>query len=35
VWDKPGPLSDGEWERVRLHSYYTQTSGHGAWPANP
>jgi HD-GYP domain-containing protein (c-di-GMP phosphodiesterase class II) len=24
VWDKPGPLSDGEWERVRLHPYYTE-----------
>ena len=24
VWDKPGPLSDAEWERVRLHSYYTE-----------
>ena len=24
VWDKAGPLSDAEWERVRLHSYYTE-----------
>lgn len=24
VWEKPGPLSDGEWERVRLHPYYTE-----------
>jgi DNA-binding CsgD family transcriptional regulator len=24
IWDKPGPLSDGEWERVRLHPYYTE-----------
>lgn len=24
VWDKPGPLSDAEWERVRMHSYYTE-----------
>lgn len=23
IWDKPGPLSDGEMERVRLHAYYT------------
>ncbi|MDQ6727161.1 MAG: LuxR C-terminal-related transcriptional regulator [Actinomycetota bacterium] len=23
IWDKPGPLSDGEWERVRLHGYHT------------
>ena len=21
VWDKPGPLNDGEWERVRSHTY--------------
>ena len=24
VWDKPGRLSAGEWERVRLHAYYTE-----------
>jgi HD-GYP domain-containing protein (c-di-GMP phosphodiesterase class II) len=24
IWDKPGPLTSGEWERVRLHSYYTE-----------
>ena len=24
VWDKPAALSDGEWERVRLHSYYSE-----------
>jgi HD-GYP domain-containing protein (c-di-GMP phosphodiesterase class II) len=24
IWDKPGPLSDGEWERVRLHAYYSE-----------
>jgi HD-GYP domain-containing protein (c-di-GMP phosphodiesterase class II) len=23
LWDKPGPLSTAEWERVRLHSYWT------------
>ena len=23
IWDKPGPLTDGEMERVRLHAYYT------------
>jgi HD-GYP domain-containing protein (c-di-GMP phosphodiesterase class II) len=22
IWDKPGPLTSTEWERVRLHSYY-------------
>lgn len=24
IWGKPGPLSFGEWERVRLHPYYTE-----------
>jgi HD-GYP domain-containing protein (c-di-GMP phosphodiesterase class II) len=24
IWDKPGPLSTTEWERVRLHPYYTE-----------
>ena len=24
IWEKPGPLSAGEWERVRLHPYYTE-----------
>ena len=24
IWDKPGPLSAGEWERVRLHPYYAE-----------
>jgi HD-GYP domain-containing protein (c-di-GMP phosphodiesterase class II)/DNA-binding CsgD family transcriptional regulator len=24
VWDKPGLLSEAEWERVRLHSYFTE-----------
>jgi HD-GYP domain-containing protein (c-di-GMP phosphodiesterase class II) len=23
LWDKPGPLTPSEWERVHLHSYYT------------
>ena len=23
IWDKPGPLTTSEWERVRLHPYYT------------
>ena len=23
IWDKPGPLGASEWERVRLHPYYT------------
>jgi HD-GYP domain-containing protein (c-di-GMP phosphodiesterase class II) len=24
IWGKPGPLTDAEWERVRLHPYYTE-----------
>jgi HD-GYP domain-containing protein (c-di-GMP phosphodiesterase class II)/DNA-binding CsgD family transcriptional regulator len=24
IWDKPGPLSEAEWERVRLHPYYVE-----------
>ncbi|MGH3072906.1 MAG: HD domain-containing phosphohydrolase [Gaiellaceae bacterium] len=24
IWDKPGPLTTSEWERVRLHAYYTE-----------
>lgn len=24
IWDKPGPLSAAEWERIRLHAYYTE-----------
>lgn len=24
IWEKPGPLLEGEWERVRLHPYYTE-----------
>lgn len=24
IWEKPGPLSSSEWERVRLHAYYTE-----------
>ena len=24
VWQKPGPLSPDEWERVRLHAYYSE-----------
>ncbi|HWC33538.1 MAG TPA: HD domain-containing phosphohydrolase [Mycobacteriales bacterium] len=23
VWDLPGPLTDADWERVRLHTYWT------------
>ena len=24
IWDKPGPLGTAEWERVRLHPYYSE-----------
>lgn len=24
IWEKPGPLSASAWERVRLHSYFTE-----------
>jgi HD-GYP domain-containing protein (c-di-GMP phosphodiesterase class II) len=24
IWNKPGRLTDSEWERVRLHPYYTE-----------
>ena len=24
VWEKEGPLTDGEWEKVRMHAYYTE-----------
>jgi HD-GYP domain-containing protein (c-di-GMP phosphodiesterase class II) len=24
VWEKPGPLTPGEWERVRLHAYHSE-----------
>ena len=28
IWDKPGPLSAGEWERARLHPQYTERMLH-------
>ena len=24
IWEKPGPLTAGEWERVRLHPYFSE-----------
>jgi HD-GYP domain-containing protein (c-di-GMP phosphodiesterase class II) len=24
IWDKPGPLGAGEWERIRMHPYLTE-----------
>ena len=28
IWDKPGPLGHGEWERVRMHPYLTERMLH-------
>ena len=28
IWDRPGPLSAGEWERVRLYPYLTERMLH-------
>ena len=28
IWDKPGPLGVGEWERIRLHPYLTERMLH-------
>jgi HD-GYP domain-containing protein (c-di-GMP phosphodiesterase class II) len=28
IWDKPGPLGVGEWERVRMHPYLTERMLH-------
>ena len=28
IWDKPGPLGPGEWERVRMHPYLTERMLH-------
>ena len=28
IWDKPGPLGAGEWERVRIHPYITERMLH-------
>src|SRR5439155_9090512 len=30
IWDKPGPLTDFEMEKVRLHAYYTDRVLHNA-----
>jgi HD-GYP domain-containing protein (c-di-GMP phosphodiesterase class II)/DNA-binding CsgD family transcriptional regulator len=32
VWDRPRPLGDDEWERVRLHPYYTERILHRCRP---
>jgi HD-GYP domain-containing protein (c-di-GMP phosphodiesterase class II)/DNA-binding CsgD family transcriptional regulator len=28
IWDKPGPLGTGEWERIRFHPYLTERMLH-------
>ena len=28
IWDKPGPLGAGEWERVRMQPYFTDRMLH-------
>jgi HD-GYP domain-containing protein (c-di-GMP phosphodiesterase class II) len=35
IWDKPGALSGGEWERVRLHPYYTERVLERSPPLSP
>ncbi len=32
IWDKPGPLDAGEWEKVRLHPYFTERIVRAAAP---
>jgi HD-GYP domain-containing protein (c-di-GMP phosphodiesterase class II) len=32
IWDKPGPLDPGEWEKVRLHPYFTERIARAASP---
>jgi HD-GYP domain-containing protein (c-di-GMP phosphodiesterase class II) len=32
IWEKPGPLSADDWERVRLHPYYTERILHRSTP---
>jgi DNA-binding CsgD family transcriptional regulator len=35
IWDKPGPLGPGEWERVRLHPYLTERMLHQSQALSP
>ena len=35
IWDKPGPLGAGEWERVRLHPYLTERMLHQSPSLSP
>src|SRR5437868_2068645 len=35
IWDKPGPLGAGEWERVRMHPYLTERMLHQSAALTP
>jgi HD-GYP domain-containing protein (c-di-GMP phosphodiesterase class II) len=35
IWDKPGPLGAGEWERVRLHPHITERMLHQSEALDP
>jgi HD-GYP domain-containing protein (c-di-GMP phosphodiesterase class II) len=35
IWDKPGPLGTGEWERVRMHPYLTERMLHESAALQP
>jgi HD-GYP domain-containing protein (c-di-GMP phosphodiesterase class II) len=35
IWDKPGPLGAGEWERVRMQPYLTERMLHQSPPLAP
>jgi HD-GYP domain-containing protein (c-di-GMP phosphodiesterase class II) len=35
IWDKPGPLGAGEWERVRMHPYLTERMLHASHALAP
>jgi HD-GYP domain-containing protein (c-di-GMP phosphodiesterase class II) len=35
IWEKPGPLSSAEWERVRLHAYHSERILQACGPLAP
>jgi len=35
IWDRPGPLGAGEWERVRMHPYFTERMLHQSPALSP
>ncbi|HEY3765138.1 MAG TPA: HD domain-containing phosphohydrolase, partial [Gaiellales bacterium] len=35
IWDKRGPLGDGEWERIRIHPYLTERMLHQSRALRP